>query len=516
MKLSLPASLSTRLPQTLLVLSLLGIYLNALAPGLTWANGGGDGGDLITAAATGGIAHPTGYPLYLLLARFFQLLPVGSLAFRTNLMSALVTALGAGLVYWIVSTYISGTRQPRSWLAGLAAGFAFGLAPLVWSQAVITEVYALQALLALIILALYTRPIEGASRAQAVRLSRWRGLALGLAMANHMTALFLVPICLLLGSIRSRTERQEMVHRAPSSLRDLRIDGTSLSMQLAGLGMGLLLYLTIPLRALIHPPVNWGNPITPERLWWLVSANTYKSNYLPLTLSGFGEHLQTTASLLWEQFGLPGIVLAALGLAVYSSRSRLYTLTLWSAAGSFGFTLFYQPLDWQVYLIPLVIAFAIWIGAGVDGLLRALSMRHSSLGLGLSILLTVYFLGAAVLHRDQVDASNDLRAESFGRDVLAAAPEGAMIFAEGDRAIFALWYFHFALHERPDLAVMASDLLHFDWYQETLRSTYPELVLPGPLPWPESMAFANPSRPVCHVQYAGGAHMSCSQPLTAR
>src|SRR5688572_250551 len=134
MKAFLSPSRWTRLPPAVLVLSLLAIYLSAMAPGLTWANGGGDGGDLITAAATGGIAHPTGYPLYLLLARLFQLLPVGTLAFRTNLMSAVVTALAAGLVYLIVSAYVSKTKSLPSWPAGLGAGFAFGLAPLVWSQ----------------------------------------------------------------------------------------------------------------------------------------------------------------------------------------------------------------------------------------------------------------------------------------------------------------------------------------------------------------------------------------------
>src|SRR6188768_2320149 len=50
-------------------------YSVTMAPGLSWANGGADGGDLIAAAATNGVAHPSGYPLYLLLARVFQLIP---------------------------------------------------------------------------------------------------------------------------------------------------------------------------------------------------------------------------------------------------------------------------------------------------------------------------------------------------------------------------------------------------------------------------------------------------------
>lgn len=73
-----------------------------------------------------------------------------------------------------------------------------------------------------------------------------------------------------------------------------------------------------------------------------------------------------------------------------------------------------------------------------------------------------------------------------------------------------MWYFHFALGERPDLVVVAADLLHFDWYQENLRATYPSLVVPGPFPWPETLARANPWRAVCTVEYADGTATTCS------
>jgi hypothetical protein len=122
-------------------------------------------------------------------------------------------------------------------------------------------------------------------------------------------------------------------------------------------------------------------------------------------------------------------------------------------------------------------------------------------------------VGRTVTYASDVDASKDDRAESFGREVMAVAPQNAMVFAKGDRAIFALWYFHFALHERPDLSVMASDLLHFDWYQQNLHSTYPSLVIPGPFPWPETLTLANPSRPACYVQYAGQIEIECAGPI---
>jgi hypothetical protein len=272
----------------------------------------------------------------------------------------------------------------------------------------------------------------------------------------------------------------------------------------------------IPLRALAHPPINWGNAVTPERLWWLVSGQLYQSYYLQFTIAGVWERIQAWAALLLDQFGLPGLLLGLIGLVVFGSRSRLYALTAWMAAVSLAFAVFYRSDDSYVYLIPMFISFAIWIGLGLAGLVRGLSRERSILGLGLGLLLMGYFLGRSVTQVSAVDASDDHRAEAFGRQVLSAAPENALIFATGDRAVFTLWYYHFALSERPDLAVMASDLLHFDWYQENLQSTYPSLAVPGPFPWPGTLAAANPLRPVCYVQFEDQdqPEIDCARPLT--
>jgi hypothetical protein len=434
--------------------------------------------------------------------------PAGSLAFRTNLMSVLVSALAAVLVYSMVTSFLSTSSPLSPWPAGLAAGYAFGLGSLIWSQAVITEVYALQAFLIVLILYLYTKPVP-ASRSEQSRLSGWRGLVLGLGVSNHLTTLLLVPVALLLGSIQGQQKPDDTPNAERAWFRNLNPDAAFLRKQLAGFGLGLSLYLIIPLRALMHPPINWGNAVTPERLWWLVSGQLYQSYYLQFTLAGLWERIQAWAALLFEQFGLPGLLLGLIGLVVFGSRSRLYTLTVWIAAVSLAFAIFYRSDDSYMYLIPMYIAFSIWIGLGIAGLVNELSSRLPKLGLGLSLILMSYFAGRAVTQISEVDASHDHRAESFGKEVLSAVPENAMVFAKGDRAVFALWYFHFALGERSDLAVMASDLLHFDWYQETLQSTYPSLAVPGPFPWPETMALANPSRPVCYVQYVDQTEIEC-------
>ena len=492
------------LPLLILVSSLLAVYLRTLAPGLTWANDGSDGGDLIAAAATGGVAHPTGYPLYLVLARVFQLLPVGSLAFRTNLFSAIATVLAAALVYELVRSLSASSQERPAWIAALAAGYAFGLAPLIWSQAVITEVYGLQSFLVALIIYLYVKPIQASPSAQR-RLDGWRGLTLGLAMGNHIFTVLLLPVVLVIGSVR----------RQPTTGRGWRenftIDRAAFLRQVGMFGAGLSIYLLIPLRALANPPVNWGNVLTPGRFWWLVSGQLYQSYYLQFDWVEVWARIQAWAVLLLGQFGLPGVALGLIGLVVYGRRSRLFLLTVWTAGVFTAFAIVYGSSDSYVYLIPVFLSFSIWIGSGMLGLAQQSARLSPLLRLGFALLIISYLAGHSLRQIDQVDASTDHRAESFGREVLAAAPENAILFAQGDRAVFTLWYFHFALGERPDVAVLAVDLLHFDWYQENLRATYPALNVPTPFPFPETILSANPSRPVCYAEYSDMASIDCSQ-----
>ncbi|HEU4743990.1 MAG TPA: hypothetical protein VFS61_02095, partial [Anaerolineales bacterium] len=155
------------------------------------------------------------------------------------------------------------------------------------------------------------------------------------------------------------------------------------------------------------------------------------------------------------------------------------------------------------------------VGLGLASFVEPLLSRRLLWGLALGLIVIGYLVIRPVALMTEVDASSDRRAEMFGSEILSAAPGNSILFAKGDRAVFALWYFHYALGKRPDLAVLAEDLLHFDWYQETIHATYPALVVPGPFPWPETLAAANPSRPVCYVHYSDGVDMTCQQPAAS-
>jgi len=486
-------SLRSHFPRIFLAVSLLGLYLITIAPGLTWANDGSDGGDLITAAATGGVPHPTGYPLYLLVARCFQFLPLGTLAYRTNLMSVIFTVFSSALIYKIVARTLIEQGYEQVWVAALIAGYAFGLAPLVWSQAVITEVYALHTFLTTLILYLFVTSFQNVKPEY---LERIRGLVLGLAMGNHVTTIFMLPLIL----ISSNKVNSDSAKFQPAS---------SLIRQLAWFSIGLCLYLTLPLRALTTPPVNWGNPVTLKRFWWLVSGDLYRNYYLQFGLDEILGRIQAWASLLLQQFGWLGVILGIIGLILFFVPSRLFLASIWISLTYSLFAFLYSSEDSYVYLIPTYISFTIWIGLGVGNILKKLSFAPAYVARVVFLLFVGYFSFRIPSYAGQVDASKDLRAEEFGRQVMEETPRDALVFVKGDRAVFTIWYLHFALQERPDLVVVAEELLHFDWYQETLRDTYPSLDIPTPFPWAQTVADANPTRPVCYIQPTEQTEIDC-------
>ncbi|HEY6332560.1 MAG TPA: DUF2723 domain-containing protein, partial [Blastocatellia bacterium] len=68
------------------------VYLKTLAPTVTLV----DSGELIVAARWLGVAHPPGFPLYVLLAHLATLLPFGNVAQRVNFASAFFAAIASG------------------------------------------------------------------------------------------------------------------------------------------------------------------------------------------------------------------------------------------------------------------------------------------------------------------------------------------------------------------------------------------------------------------------------------
>ena len=440
------------------------VYVATLAPELTFEHNGVDGGDLIAAARTLGIPHPSGYPTYTLLAWLASHLPVGTVAYRANLLSALCASLAAGLTCLSAQIVLSRSRHRLALSA--ATGLTLAFSSLLWSQAVIAEVYTLLTLFAALLLWLVLSWRQGGNDGRL-----WlAGLALGLGLGNHLTLIFILPTLLVL--------------LWPERRRWLR--ATVLIPAIGLFLVGLSVYVYLPLAAARQPAVNWGDPRTWDRLWWVISGGPYRSYAFGLDLNEIPGRIAAWARLLGDQFGWLGLVLVVVGFwgwwqGVQSQADRTLAVAFlaWGfLAGLYAF--FYASNDSYVYLTPLLVPLALAWGKGADSLLQVAQRFGVAWRRAALVVILLLPFSSLVMHWQAADLSHDQTAHNYMKQVLDIAAPGALIVVQSDGPTFALWYGLYAERQRPDVAVVSGPLLIFPWYREQVRQLYPALAIPEP------------------------------------
>ena len=431
------------------------VYLATLAPGLTWAHDGGDGGDLISAAYHLGVPHPPGYPLYAALGYLVAHFPLGAgdVALRFNVLSAVAAAGAVVLLVWAVAR---DHGQP----AGLLAGLTLALGPIYWSQAVIAEVYALNvlAVAVLVLLVLGRTPRWG-----------WIGLIWGISWATHLSSALLLPLVLV-----------------------RVVDGkTRLWPAARGLGLGWLAgvtpYLLLPLFAVAGPPINWGNPTTPERWWWLVSGRLYSGFVFGLPPDQWPVRFASLGRLVLENLTVPGALLAAWGAAQLTSKDRMRVVGILGTMVAMAvYALGYNTTDSYVLLLPVLLLAAWLVGVGIKEL-GNLGPGGRLLGWA-ALVIPLYLL---ITGWPEVSLAADHEATTFVEETMRAAPAQAILYTETDRHTFSLWYARLVAGKRPDVTIVDRALLGYGWYQAMLETQDPT--------WSRGPG----DRPVCSVSRQG-------------
>ena len=387
------------------------------------------------------IAHPTGYPLYTLLAKLFASGPWQNVAWAVNLLSAIAGGLTVGLVYLIA-------RRVARRLPAVIGALAFAVSPVFWSQAVVAEVYTLNAAFVALLLWLALRWAErplwpvnpfsllfatsqsrrdlflprqrfwmrlpgGVRRAGFLLWSGYRhffprvppkrrfqphpliyGLAAvyGLALTHHRTILLLTPALLFFILLVERRALQRpalLGPEHPNRRRWRQVAGRPIVILSACLLLPLLLYLYLPIRGHVGS-LDGTYENTWSGFWRWVTASGYSvffgENPLARDLDA-----AFYGGLFWRQFGPVGLALAGLGLGgllrqhgadrrgPLGSRVGLRVLALTGLAFAtyVAFALFYRVPDVEVFFIPAFLLVAVWMAMGLDYAARLLRPRGS-------------------------------------------------------------------------------------------------------------------------------------------
>ncbi len=467
------------------------LYASTAAPSLTWAHDGADGGDLITAAITNGVPHPPGYPTYVTLGQLIARIPLGDVAYRFNLFSAVCMALATAFTALSIAAFVVSAASSIAIIASLF----FATAPMVWGQATIAEVHALNACFVALIVYLIAPIVFRGETVSPGRLTLAAGLW-GVAFGNSITVAALTPLMIVAW---------------------WRLPRRSLWPILALL-LGLSLYALIPLRAAQQPPINWGDATSLDRFIALITAEMYRGYALGTTPAELFTRLIAFAQLIVAQYGWLGVSLGMVGVyyALIGSNKNWRWLAVTIAFYSF-FALSYSAADSALYLIP-VWMFGAWaIARGLLALTSYVLVRSLPVGrITYYFLLIIFLLGPALNILIQLPVMNlrtDHAASDFANAVLTAAPPNALIVTENDGHTFALWYHRHVVGQRPDLAVVDQRLAGYPWYDVMLRAQGSAPVLPSidpPETWVDRLATLNPQRVVCIID-RDSAQMACQR-----
>ena len=403
------------------------LYFLTLAPGVL----GGDPGELQFVPTFLGVTHPSGYPLQVLLDKLWvSIIPWGSVAWRTNLLSAVVATLGVLLIY--AYGYLSVDRVT---IALLGASM-LGISTVYWSQAVLADKYAMNGLLtAGLILTSFSF-----WRKPTIRTLTFLVFIIGLSLAHHRAlAVFLPPAGLLI-LIRGRR---------------LLLKWRTWAFILPAFLLPLSLYLFVYFARKDIPP-HFISTFTPQifldyLLFWGSRGQVRFSPSLPSLLNYWLVFLQ---NFFW-----PLLLFSGLGLIFRYREDKKRLGWLVFLTGSFLLSGYmaanyenFEIVRRYVYFIPSYVALSALVMEGVAGWYNLLATKSTAQWpqfLLITILFVIVF--SPLPHRYQTQWREQHVAEPLDiwRQILKS---GQM----ADRTAASL-----ALVEEPDALIVA------DWEQAT-------------------------------------------------
>jgi hypothetical protein len=415
------------------------LYLYTALPEPGWV----DSGELALVAHTLGICHPTGSPLYVMWARVFTLLIPGNF-FPLTFLSALATALGVGVV---ACTPLAQRRQSGalSCTAGsLSAASALALAPSIWSQATLNEVYALQFLLFALFLHLWTRRDLGSGRLALPYLA-------GLAFANHQSAVFLAPF---------------LIERVWPARRRIREWLVFVALGLAGASV----YLYLPVRSAAQPLWDWGGTHRLDGFLRHITGWQY-SSWVGAGLVELRKGLLQLGEFTWADFGGAFLGLMLLGLfLLWRLQPRTFWVTGISAILCIAFGLNFSNPDVEAFYLLAFVLMALWAGFGVDAFWHRGKGWRYFVGPAVAVALLVQ----AVIHFPGQNHRRFHVPADWVRDALETVEPGSVVLTrEWDH--YSPWlYLRLVTDLRPDVTWIDTELLRRSWYPEFIRQIDPE------------------------------------------
>lgn len=495
-----------------LFLGWLAIYLSTASPTVNFI----DSGELITALHEPGIAHPPGYPLYVLLGYVASHLLPGEVAWRVNAFSAFWGAMTVAVLFVLLTELAAAVERPAAqvvaqhtrggkrqkkisgkapasdhersgahisqWpqlvLAGSIASL-LGASSSFWSRTAQAKMYTLHYFFVvfLFLSALkYRTAHEGHDRVAERRWLIVLALEGGLSLTNHMMTILLAPgllIMLLAGS--------DWRGRLKAVLSHWHV-------VLPAAALPLLLYLYLPIRSSQSPVMNWGAPSTWDDFYRHITGWQYRV-YLFGTA---GENLERVLNYAAQQWWVltPLVFVAGMVGAYWLARATpaIFAAALACAFMTFVFSLAYGISEIEPYMVPLYIMLVICLGGGVAARVSGSPSvgghrphaeepgRRRQWLLAMSVATAAVALVCIVFQYPRQNHREDRLAEQFVVNVFATLPQNSILITDYWDFYAPTYYLQHVRGLRPDIAIVDKSLLRYPWYVGQLERRHPFLI----------------------------------------
>jgi len=411
------------------------IYLLTLCPTVFW----GDSAELVTVAATLGIAHPTGYPLYTLLGKLSTFLPFGSIAFRVNMMSAFFASLTAVFVFFI------SLKITKSRAASVAAAFVLAFSRVLWSQSVFAEVYTMLCFFVSLLLLVLLRWEETGKLKYLYLLAFF----FGLSFTHHILTVILIP------------SFAYYILKKNKKLLDYRL----LIMLSVIFLIGLSVYAYLPIRSLQNPAIDWNNPETLGNFIDHVTAasNRAQQKFIPLTM--IPGQIISFVLLFVSQFTLIGFFIGLLGMYwIYRKNRDIFVLL----TGIIVFNLLFKFYSYNVgdvpqFYLPSIVVFSVFISRGFLSGFRILysylssafsSLRTEAIYVIVLLMLLLIPVLLLITNYSYANLSSFDATDRYVDYVFDEIEPNSILITKYNEDTFPLWYYQFVEKKRNDISVV--------------------------------------------------------------
>lgn len=416
-----------------------------------------DSAELAAAIASGGIPHPPGFPLYLILAKVFCLIIPYNIGFASGLFSAVCGAGSIALVF-IVSRILIGAIFSNKELArvlSIGGSLALAMTASMAAQATRAEVYSLNLLLFMIALYFLCDLAVNTGRNK-FRSKRFilASLFLGMGIANHHLTLILVLPAFIYLAVR------------------LKLGGKVILGSIAAFILPVTLYGYLIALAIKSPDLNWGNPNNLIALIAVVSGKGFSTPVSAFSPSHLSQNMMFNLSLLYRQLGPILTILAIIGIYSSWKYNRMISVFLIMCiifnlfSTIFNEYFYYENADIHGYLLISLICAVIF---SLIGLLSIADKIQSKFAIySVAIILVIAITIPAITNYGWADLSGNYSAKILAESIVGNCTQGALMVTSSYNSYFIIKALQHVYGERKDILVTNVYLFGQKWYREDI------------------------------------------------